>query len=93
MNIRQELLSAIEQLSDEQLSVLLDLALSLKNGKTSVQPIATSQAYQDWLSAENDIYNELEELECIRAYNAAKARDDEVIRFEDAIAGIKIDRR
>ena len=32
------------------------------------------------------ILEELEELECIRAYDAAKAGDDEVIGFEDAIA-------
>lgn len=59
MNIRQELLSAIEQLSDEELSVLLDLAVSLKKQKSSAQLIPVSQAYQDWLSAENDIYDEL----------------------------------
>lgn len=59
MNIRQELLSAIEQLSDEELSVLLNLAVSLKKQKSSAQLIPVSQAYQDWLSAENDIYDEL----------------------------------
>lgn len=59
MNIRQELLSAIEQLSDEELSVLLDLAVSLKNRKNAAQSIPLSQAYQDWLSAENDIYDEI----------------------------------
>ena len=32
---------------------------------------------------------ELEELECIRAYDAAKTSDDEVIPFEDAIAQIE----
>lgn len=59
MNIRQELLSAIEQLSDEELSVVLDLAISLKNRKNAAQSIPVSQAYQDWLSAENDIYDEI----------------------------------
>ncbi|WP_392531765.1 hypothetical protein [Nostoc sp. C117] len=59
MNIRQELLSLIEQLNDEQLSALLDLALSFKNGEKSVNPTAESQAYQDWLSPENDIYDEV----------------------------------
>jgi hypothetical protein len=59
MNIRQELLSAIEQLSDEELSALLDLAVSLKKLKNSDRLIPVSQAYQDWLSAENDIYDEL----------------------------------
>ncbi|MDZ8222169.1 hypothetical protein [Nostoc sp. ChiVER01] len=59
MNIRQELLSLIEQLNDEQLSVLLDLALSFKNGEKSVNPTVESQAYQDWVSSENDIYDEV----------------------------------
>ncbi|MBE9107342.1 hypothetical protein IQ229_21140 [Nostoc cf. edaphicum LEGE 07299] len=59
MNIRQELLSLIEQLNDEQLSALLDLALSFKNGGKSVNPAVESQAYQDWVSPENDIYDEV----------------------------------
>ncbi|MEH2109013.1 hypothetical protein [Nostoc sp.] len=59
MNIRQELLSLIEQLNDEQLSALLDLALSFKNGEKSVNPTVESQAYQDWISPENDIYDEV----------------------------------
>ncbi|NEU75120.1 hypothetical protein PI95_021810 [Hassallia byssoidea VB512170] len=58
MNIRKELERIIEQLNDEQLSVLLDLAISLQSGKKPVYPIE-SHAYQDWLSAENDIYDEL----------------------------------
>ncbi|MGA9381503.1 MAG: hypothetical protein WBV73_22315 [Phormidium sp.] len=59
MKIRQELLSAIEHFSDEELSVVLDLAISLKNRKNAAQSIPVSQAYQDWLSAENDIYDEI----------------------------------
>ncbi|HAX74358.1 MAG TPA: hypothetical protein DCY88_00600 [Cyanobacteria bacterium UBA11372] len=59
MNIRQEVLSLIEQLNDEQLLILLNLALCLKNGKFSVQSIVESEAYQEWLSAENDIYDKL----------------------------------
>lgn len=34
------------------------------------------------------LLEELEELECIRAYDAAKASDDEAIPFEQAIAEI-----
>ena len=34
------------------------------------------------------LLEELEELECIRAYDAAKASDDEAILFEQAIAEI-----
>lgn len=59
MNIRQKLLTIIEQLPDEKLVILLNLALLFKGGKESVQPMLVSQAYQDWLSAENDIYDEL----------------------------------
>ncbi|MEG4284670.1 hypothetical protein QUB68_16195 [Microcoleus sp. A006_D1] len=59
MNIRQKLLTIIEQLLDDKLTTLLKLALFLKNGQESVQPMLASQAYQDWLSAENDIYDEL----------------------------------
>ncbi|GAX40079.1 hypothetical protein NIES4075_10410 [Tolypothrix sp. NIES-4075] len=58
MNIRKELECIIEQLNDEQLSILLDLAVSLQSGKKPVYPIE-SQAYQDWLSAENDIYDKI----------------------------------
>ncbi len=58
MNIRKELESIIEQFNDEQLSILLDLALCLQSGKKLVYPIE-SHAYQDWLSAENDIYDKI----------------------------------
>ena len=59
MNIRQELLTLVEQLPDEQLLVLLNSALSLKSGKIFINPMINSQTYQDWLGAENDIYDEL----------------------------------
>jgi len=59
MSIRQELLKLIDQLSDEQLSTLLDLAVALKSGNKSVPPMVESQAYQDWISPENDIYDEV----------------------------------
>ncbi len=39
------------------------------------------------------LLEELEELECIRAYDAAKASKDEVIPFEQAIAEIEQTRR
>ena len=38
------------------------------------------------------LLEELEELECIRAYEAAKASGDEVIPFEQAVAEIERDR-
>ena len=59
MNIRQKLLTIIEQLPDDKLAILLNLARFIKRGKESVQPVLVSQAYQDWLSAENDIYDEI----------------------------------
>ncbi|YAF94820.1 MAG: hypothetical protein AB3A66_19845 [Nodularia sp. CChRGM 3473] len=59
MSIRQELLNVIEQLNDEQLLALLNFALFLKSGKTSINPIVESQAYQDWISPDNDIYDEV----------------------------------
>lgn len=39
------------------------------------------------------ILEELEELESIRAFDNAKAADDEVIGFEDAIAQIERERQ
>lgn len=59
MDIRQKLLTIIEQLPDDKLAILLYLALLFKSGQESVQPMLVSQAYQDWLSAENDIYDEI----------------------------------
>jgi hypothetical protein len=59
MNICQKLLTIIEQLPEDKLETLLNLALLLKSGKEPIQPMLASQAYQDWLSAENDIYDEL----------------------------------
>lgn len=38
------------------------------------------------------LLEELEELECIRAYDAASASNDEVIPFEQAIAEIEQNR-
>jgi hypothetical protein len=35
------------------------------------------------------LLEEIEELECIRAYDAAKASNDEVIPFEQAIAEVE----
>ena len=59
MNISQKIITIIEQLSEDKLATLLKLAVFLTKGKESVQPLLASQAYQDWLSAKNDIYDEL----------------------------------
>ncbi|KYC44191.1 hypothetical protein WA1_03390 [Scytonema hofmannii PCC 7110] len=40
----------------------------------------------------HQMLEELEELECIRAYDAAKASNDQAISFEQAIAEIERDR-
>ena len=59
MKNRQKLLTIIDQLPDDKLAIVLSLALLLETGKESVQPMLASQAYQDWLSAKNDIYDAL----------------------------------
>lgn len=59
MSIRQQFLSLIEQLSDEQLAVLLPLAESVRDRQVEVFSNESSQAYQDWVGAENDIYDDL----------------------------------
>lgn len=65
MNIRQELLTLIERMPDEQLSVLLNMAIALKekNNSDDISGLKSlqieSQAYQEWVSSENDIYDEI----------------------------------
>jgi hypothetical protein len=59
MSLRQDLLNLIETLSDEQLSVLMPIAMSLRSKPLEDSSIETSQAYQEWLSTENDIYDEV----------------------------------
>jgi hypothetical protein len=58
MNLRQNLVNLIEQLSDEQLAFLMPLVLSMHDKKNEFSS-ESSQAYQDWLSPENDIYDEI----------------------------------
>ncbi|BDA68798.1 hypothetical protein RIVM261_017890 [Rivularia sp. IAM M-261] len=59
MNTRQKLELIIDQLNDEQLSTLLDFAVLLKSKEKTTVPMIQSQAYEEWLSSENDIYDEL----------------------------------
>jgi hypothetical protein len=64
MNIRQQLLDYIEELPEEKLLSLLDFALTIQsqqNGeKIDVNSWQiSSHAYQDWVSDDNDIYDEL----------------------------------
>ncbi|NJL39190.1 MAG: hypothetical protein HC840_18125 [Leptolyngbyaceae cyanobacterium RM2_2_4] len=58
MDIRQKTLSLIEQLSDDQLAGLLPLLIAARDGQHEDFSSETSQAYQEWLSSENDLYDE-----------------------------------
>ncbi len=58
MNARQELLGLIDELSDAQIAMLLTLVLSVRNQSSETPSSESSQAYRDWLSSENDIYDE-----------------------------------
>jgi len=40
-----------------------------------------------------ELLNQLEELECIRAYDAAKVSKDQAVPFEQAVAEIESDRK
>lgn len=60
MNTRQKLELIIDQLNNEQLLyTLLDFAVLLKSKEKATVPMIQSQAYEEWLSSENDIYDEL----------------------------------
>jgi len=59
MTIRQEVLELIERLSDEQLNQLLPLLISTRNSASEAFSSESSQAYQHWLSSENNVYDEL----------------------------------
>jgi hypothetical protein len=58
MDIRQRTLNLIEQLSDEQLAGLLPLLVAVRDGQRKDFSNETAQSYQEWLSSENDIYDE-----------------------------------
>jgi hypothetical protein len=59
MTIRQEVLELIERLSDEQLNQLLPLLISTRDSVAEAVSSESSQAYQQWLSSENNVYDEL----------------------------------
>ncbi len=64
MNIRQQLLDCIQELPDEKLLPLLNLAVIYQN-QQKAEKIASeswqmsSNADQDWVSDRNDIYDEI----------------------------------
>ena len=58
MDAKQKLLETIDRLSEAQISRLLEVALHLQaRGENAT--LFTSSAYQEWLSPENDVYDEL----------------------------------
>ncbi len=57
METRKQLLAIISELPEEHLSSLLELVLLLKKQPRDLK--IESQAHKNWLSAENDIYDEL----------------------------------
>ena len=62
MNIKQKLSLATQNLSDEQLRPLLELAVKLQNKNPNTLNFTeqiTSQAYQEWVSSDHDIYDEI----------------------------------
>jgi hypothetical protein len=61
MNTRQELLGLIDELSEDQIAILLPLVLSVRNHPQPLETFSSeaSQAYSDWLSPENDVYDEV----------------------------------
>lgn len=62
MNIQQKLLVATQNLSDEQLEPLLQLAVNLRDNNPNIITLAeqsTAQAYQEWVSSDHDIYDEI----------------------------------
>jgi hypothetical protein len=59
MNIREKMLNLVEQIPEEQLEILLLLAQSITNNQSRVISSETSNAYASWVSAENDIYDEV----------------------------------
>jgi hypothetical protein len=60
MNLRQDLLKLIEQMSDEQLALLMPLVMTLReNYQPESSSSEASTAYQNWLGEENDIYDEV----------------------------------
>ena len=60
MQLRQDLLNLIGQLSDEQVALLMPLVLTLQDHYQVKQVSSeTSGAYQAWVGAENDVYDEL----------------------------------
>jgi len=59
MSLRRELLNLIEHMSDQQLALLLPQVLWLREHQAEAVSSEASEAYQSWIGAENDIYDEI----------------------------------
>ena len=59
MNIREKMINLVEQMPEEQLAILFPLAQSITNNRSHIISSETSNAYESWVSAENDIYDEV----------------------------------
>lgn len=62
MNIKQKLSLVTQNLSDEQLGLLLELAVKLQNKNPNTLNFTeqiTSQAYQEWIGSDHDIYDKI----------------------------------
>jgi hypothetical protein len=59
MTHREEILHLIAQLADEQLSNLLPILLSFQQSQQESHSSESAQAYQDWVSSENDLYDQV----------------------------------
>ena len=59
MNIREKMINLVEQMPEEQLEILFPLAQSITNNQSRIISSETSNAYESWVSTENDIYDEV----------------------------------
>ena len=59
MNIREKMINLVEQMPEEQLAILFPLAQSIINNQSHIISSETSNAYESWVSTENDIYDEV----------------------------------
>jgi len=59
MNIREKMINLVEQMPEEQLAILFPLAQSITSNQSHIISSETSNAYESWVSKENDIYDEV----------------------------------
>ena len=59
MNIREKMINLVEQMPEEQLAILFPLAQSITSNQSYIISSETSNAYESWVSTENDIYDEV----------------------------------